>query len=192
VMPYPGTPPRSGTVYLAAADDSGLMVSYIQSVYRGFGAGLFIPGTGVALQNRGCEFKLDPGHVNYLQPGKRTYHTIIPGFLTKDGKPLGPFGVMGGYMQPQGHVQVIMNTVDFGYDPQQALDAPRFRWDGGLSVSLERGVGSDILQGLSDRGHQLTPTDMDSAYGHGQIIWRHGAGLVAGTEPRIDGTMAML
>jgi len=191
LTPYPGTPPKGGTVYLAAADDAGNMISYIQSLYHGYGSGLFIPGTGIALQNRGSEFKLDPAHANYLQPGKRTYHTIIPGFLTKAGVPVGPFGVMGGYMQPQGHTQVIMDTADFGADPQQALDTPRFRWDGGLDVSIERAVGSEVLQDLADRGHRLTVTGMESGYGHGQIIWRAGEGFVGGTEPRVDGAMAM-
>jgi gamma-glutamyltranspeptidase/glutathione hydrolase len=191
LLPHPGTPSGSGTVYIAAADSDGLMVSYIQSLYRGYGSGLFIPGTGIALQNRGVEFSLEPGHINRLAPHKRTYHTIIPGFMTKDGAPVGPFGVMGGYMQPQGHTQVIMNTLDFLMDPQQALDAPRFRWDGGLAVSLEEAAGADILQGLADRGHQISVTGMDSGYGHGQIIWRTDGGFVGGTEPRIDGAMAM-
>ena len=189
--PYPGTPPRGGTVYLAATDDEGLMVSYIQSLYHGYGSGLFIPGTGVALQNRGVQFSLDPGHVNYLVPGKKTYHTIIPGFLTRGGAPVGPFGVMGGYMQPQGHVQVVSDMADFGMDPQQALDTPRFRWDGGRRVSIEAGVGTAVLDGLAARGHELTVTGPESSYGHGQIIRRVGDGFVGGTEPRIDGALAM-
>ena len=190
-LPGPGTPPKGGTVYLNAADDEGNMISYIQSVYQGFGSGLFIPGTGVSLQNRGAEFKLDPAHANYLEPGKRTFHTIIPGFLTKDGEPVGPFGIMGAYMQAQAHTQVMMNTIDFGMNPQSALDAPRFRWDAGLRVNVEDIAGPAILQGLADRGHEVVPTGLDPIFGRGQIIWRAGDGFIAGTEPRVDGAMAM-
>ena len=119
-------PPKSGTVYFCCADDEGNMVSYIQSNYMGFGSGIVVKDTGISLQNRGSDFSLDPDDANCLMPGKRTYHTIIPGFILKDGKAVGPFGVMGGYMQPQGHLQVAMNYIDFHLDPQQALDAPRW------------------------------------------------------------------
>lgn len=114
------------------------MVSYIQSNYMGFGSGIVVPGTGVSLQNRGHDFSLDPKDANCLKPGKRSYHTIIPGFLLRgDGTPVGPFGVMGAYMQPQGHVQVVMNYVDFHLDPQQALDAPRWQWMRDNTVTVE-------------------------------------------------------
>jgi gamma-glutamyltranspeptidase/glutathione hydrolase len=120
-----GKPSGGGTVYLATADKDGNMVSYIQSNYMGFGSGLVVPGTGIALQNRGHNFTLDIHHPNHLMPGIRPYHTIIPGFLTKGQKAIGPFGVMGGFMQPQGHMQIVMNIVDFEFNPQSAIDAPR-------------------------------------------------------------------
>src|SRR5699024_5321295 len=132
-----GEPKASGTVYLATADKEGNMVSLIQSNYMGFGSGLLVPETGIALQNRGHDFSLDPKDANALKGGKRTYHTIIPGFLTKNKDAIGPFGVMGGYMMPQGHVQVLMNTIDFNLNPQAALDAPRWQWFKNNSVKIE-------------------------------------------------------
>ncbi len=191
------TPPRSeetkgGTVYLTAADGDGNMISLIQSNYMGFGSGLVVPGTGVALHNRGHNFSFDPDHHNCLAPGKKTYHTIIPGFLTKNGKPLGPFGVMGGFMQPQGHVQVVMNLTDFGHNPQAALDGPRFQWMKGLQVQLEKTVPSSIVQELLEMGHEITVTEENSGYGRGQIILRADNGtLIGGTESRVDGTVAV-
>ena len=138
-IPEPYEIPKGGTVYLATADGEGNMVSFIQSNYMGFGSGIVIPGTGIALQNRGADFSLDSDHPNALKPGKRTYHTIIPGFLTKDGQAIGPFGVMGGYMQPQGHFQVAINTIDYKLNPQAALDAPRWQWIKDNTVHVEPG-----------------------------------------------------
>ena len=184
-------PPKSGTVYLAAADGEGNMVSYIQSNYNGFGSGVVVNGTGIALQNRGADFSLDPEAANCLMPGKRTYHTIIPGFLMKDGLPLGPFGVMGAYMQPQGHVQVVTGLIDEGLDPQQALDAPRWQWLRDGTVILEQGYDPDTAESLKKRGHDLTVTSDHGAFGKGQIILRMDNGvLVGGTEPRADSSIA--
>ena len=188
--PTAGHPPRGGTVYLATADADGSMVSWIQSNYMGFGSGVVVPETGISLQNRGHTFSLDPEAANCLAPGKRTYHTIIPGFLTKAGVPVGPFGVMGGYMQPQGHVQVIMNALDFGLNPQAALDAPRWQWTEGRRVEVEA-FPQDVLAALRDRGHQLHGADV-GRFGRGQLIWRDpDSGVLAGgTEPRTDGCIA--
>jgi gamma-glutamyltranspeptidase/glutathione hydrolase len=192
MMPYPGEPYKGGTVYLATADDEGNMVSYIQSNYMGFGSGLVVPDTGIALQNRGHSFSLDPTHHNALEPGKKTYHTIIPGFLTKDGKPIGPFGVMGGFMQPQGHVQVVMNTIDFKLNPQAALDAPRWRWVKEKVVEVERHFPFHIAEELQRKGHRLNTALGFSEFGRGQIIWRNENGiLIGGTEARADGAIAV-
>ena len=185
--PAPGDPPRGGTVYLCAADDSGQMISFIQSNYLGFGSGIVVPGTGIALQNRGANFSLDPNHPNVIAPGKRPYHTIIPGFLTRDGAPVGPFGVMGGFMQPQGHLQVVLRTVDQQLHPQAVLDAPRWRWEHGRTVWIESRTPAAIVEGLRARGHDIVLVDEPSAFGRGQIIWRHGEALVAGSESRADG-----
>lgn len=191
--PKPGDPSISGTVYLAAADGEGNMVSFIQSNYMGFGSGIVIPGTGIAMQNRGHNFSLDPTHDNALEPGKRTYHTIIPGFMTKDNQAVGPFGVMGGFMQPQGHMQMVMNTVDFGLNPQAALDAPRWQWIKGKTVQLEHTVPEHIVRGLLRRGHQVEIAPHEGAFGRGQIIWRDPkTGVLAGgTESRTDGAIAV-
>ena len=189
--PLPGEPPRGGTVYLSTADDQGNMVSMIQSNYMGFGSGLVVPGTGIALHNRGNNFSLQSGHPNCVAPGKRPYHTIIPGFLSRDGQPVGPFGVMGGFMQPQGHVQVVMNTIDFGLNPQAALDAPRWEWERGKRVQLEHGTPAHLFHGLADLGHDVAWSNNRQAFGRGQIIWRNAEGvLCGGTEPRADGSIA--
>ena len=183
---------KGGTVYLTTADSEGNMVSLIQSNYMGFGSGLVVPKTGVALHNRGHNFSFDPEHPNCLAPGKKPYHTIIPGFLTKGGKPLGPFGVMGAFMQPQGHLQVVMNLADFGHNPQAALDAPRFQWIKGKKVHVENTVPQSIVQELHNKGHEVIVTEGNSGYGRGQIICRTEDGtLVGGTESRVDGVVAL-
>ncbi|EGO64721.1 gamma-glutamyltransferase [Acetonema longum] len=189
--PTAGQPPKGGTVYLATADGEGNMVSYIQSNYMGFGSGLVVPGTGVALHNRGCNFSLDPNHDNCLAPGKRPYHTIIPGFLTKDGRAVGPFGVMGGFVQPQGHLQMVMNTVDFGLNPQASLDAPRWQWTEGKTIEVEHQFPDCIAEALERKGHVIKRTVGNVTMGRGQIIWRDSQGVLAGgTEPRTDGAAA--
>ncbi|RXU67863.1 gamma-glutamyltransferase [Pseudomonas protegens] len=191
--PKPGDPHASGTVYLATADAEGNMVSFIQSNYHGFGSGVVLPDSGIALQNRGQEFSLDPAHANALAPGKRTFHTIIPGFLSQAGVPLGPFGVMGGYMQPQGHVQMVMNLVDFGLNPQAALDAPRWQWLGDMRVGIEQGASGDLANALARRGHQVQIAHDSLNYGRGQIILRDPVSGVfcGGTEPRADSHIAL-
>ena len=185
--PLPGDPPRGGTVYLCTADGEGQMVSFIQSNYAGFGSGVVVPGTGIALQNRGANFSLVEGHPNELAPGKRPYHTIIPGFLSRNGEAVGPFGVMGGFMQPQGHVQVIVRTVDQLLHPQATLDAPRWRWDAGRKVAVEPRTPLAIIEELRARGHDIQIEAEPSAFGRGQIIWRIGDALVAASETRADG-----
>ena len=186
-----GTPPKSGTVYLCCADGEGNMVSYIQSNYMGFGSGVVVTGTGVSLQNRGHDFSLNAKDANSLQPGKRSYHTIIPGFLLKDGRPVDPFGVMGGYMQPQGHVQVVMNYVDFHLDPQQALDAPRWQWMRDNTVTVETRFSMEMARKLQRLGHNIRADLSTPSFGRGQMIVRLDNGvLVGGTESRTDSNIA--
>ncbi len=192
LVPSAGKPPKGGTVYLATADDEGNMVSFIQSNYMGFGSGLVVPGTGIALQNRGHNFSMDPEHDNALEGGKRTYHTIIPGFLSKNGDAIGPFGVMGGFMQPQGHLQVITNLIDFNLNPQAALDAPRWQWVEGKKVWVESTFPPYLAEVLSRKGHDIEVQLEKGAFGRGQIIWRdqQSGTLFGGTESRTDGTIA--
>lgn len=176
---------------MCTADAEGNMVSHIQSNFRGFGSGIVIPGTGIALNDRGCGFKLDPRADGCIAPGKKPYHTIIPGFLMKDGQPLGPFGVMGGYMQPQGHVQVVMNLVDYGLNPQEALDAPRWQWLGGKKIEIESAFAPEVAEGLRRRGHDVTVADDFITFGRGQMILRGEDGVLIGaTESRADGCVA--
>lgn len=190
ILPEAGKPAQGGTVYLCTADGEGNMVSYIQSNYQNFGSGLVVPGTGIALHNRGADFSLEEGAANYLLPGKKSYHTIIPGFLTKGGQPVGPFGVMGKYMQPQGHVQVVQNMIDFHMNPQQALDAPRWQWIGGKEVLVEYSFPVEIYRKLQELGHHIRYSNDTASFGRGQIIWRREDGAyMGGTEPRGDGAV---
>eukprot|EP01103_Thecamoeba_quadrilineata_P002259 TRINITY_DN12246_c0_g1_i1.p1 TRINITY_DN12246_c0_g1~~TRINITY_DN12246_c0_g1_i1.p1 ORF type:complete len:543 (+),score=98.80 TRINITY_DN12246_c0_g1_i1:51-1679(+) len=185
-------PQKSGTVYLAAADEEGNLISYIQSNYEGFGSGVVVPGTGIALQNRGHDFRLDPNHPNALAPKKRSYHTIIPGFLSHNGRPLGPFGVMGGYMQPQGHLQVITQTIDGRLSPQAALEVARWRWSlDGRTIFVEEGFAKEKIEELRGLGHEVIVSKSNRGFGLGQIIWRtHNGLLVGGSDSRADGSVA--
>jgi gamma-glutamyltranspeptidase/glutathione hydrolase len=191
LTPEAGDPSQAGTIYLCTADEEGNMVSFIQSNYMGFGSGLVVPNTGIALHNRGNNFSLDPTLDNYIAPGKKPYHTIIPAFLGKDGKPVGPFGVMGGFMQPQGHFQVVVNSIDLHMNPQQALDAPRWQWVGGKKIEVERDFPYAITEELARRGHEISVVAESILMGRGQIIWRNEDGVLVGaTEKRADGTVA--
>lgn len=189
--PTHGKPFCGGTVYLCTADGEGNMVSFIQSNYKDFGSGIVLPGYGINLNDRGAGFSLNPELDDYLAPRKKPYHTIIPGFLTHEGEAVGPFGVMGAYMQPQGHVQVIMNTVDWLLNPQSALDAPRWQWIAGKEIWLESSVEPEIVEDLRRRGHEVRVLEDDTTFGRGEIIWRDSNGVLAGaTEPRADGVVA--
>lgn len=186
--PAHGNPAKGGTVYLTAADESGMMVSYIQSNYAGFGSGVVVPGTGISLQNRGYGFSLKPGHANIVAPRKRPFHTIIPGFLTQNGKPLMSFGVMGGSMQAQGHMQVVSRMVDYAQNPQAAADAPRWRIDTGLKVGIEHGVAAETVAALRARGHDMPQADRWSTdFGRAQLIYKMEDGYFAASERRTDG-----
>lgn len=188
VIPECGKPQASGTVYMCAADNEGNMISFIQSNFRGFGSGVVVPGTGIGLQNRGLGFALEEGHDNFAAPRKRPYHTIIPGFLTKNGQAVGPFGIMGGYMQPQAHVQVMLDYIDKGMNPQACLDAPRWQWSEGLKVSLEQAFPGHLVDALKARGHDISIELNPGVFGRGQIIFNTGKGTLMGaTEPRCEG-----
>ena len=185
-----GTPPKGGTVYLTAADASGMMVSMIQSNYMGFGSGVVVPGTGISLQNRAATFVMKEGHPNRVGPNKRPYQTIIPGFVTKQGKPVMSFGVMGGTMQPQGHTQVMVRIADYGQNPQAACDGPRFRWVQGMDVSVEDNFPPAVLEELRRRGHRIVTVNDYNQFGSGQMIWRLDDGYLAASDPRRDGQAA--
>jgi gamma-glutamyltranspeptidase/glutathione hydrolase len=182
-----GSPPSGGTVYLAAADARGRMVSLIQSNYMGFGSAVVVPGTGISLQNRGHGFSLAAGHPNRVAGGKRPFHTIIPGFVTRDGSPFCAFGVMGGPIQPQGHVQTITRMIDDRMNAQAVLDAPRWRWNGGLALDVEATADSSLREGLAALGHRVTVPDNSLGFGCGQFIVRRDDCYMAGSDPRRDG-----
>jgi gamma-glutamyltranspeptidase/glutathione hydrolase len=189
LTPAPGEPRRGGTVYLCAADGDGVMVSFIQSNFQGFGSGVVVPGTGIALQNRGRGFTLDPDHPNRVAPGKRPFHTLVPAMVLKDGAPWLSFGVMGGDMQAQGHAQVLSNLIDFGMNIQEAGEAPRFR-DSGNGLALESPFSAEARAGLTSRGHHLITST--GAWGgfQGILIDPKTRVLMAGSDPRKDGMAA--
>ena len=174
------------TIYLSAADSDGNMISFINSVFDLFGSGIVVPGTGFVLQNRGAGFTLEDGHPNQAGPGKRPFHTLIPGFVTKDGAPWMTFGLMGGSMQPQGHTQMLLNILVFGMDLQDAIDAPRFRHRSGYEVAIESPIGEEVRAGLAAMGHELT-VQGPSSFGGAQAIIRLDKGWAAGSDPRKDG-----
>ncbi len=184
-----GAPRRGGTVYITTADASGMMVSFIQSNYAGFGSGVAVPGTGIHMQNRGFGFTLEAGHPNRVGPSKRPFHTIIPGFLMQDGAPLMSFGVMGGPMQAQGHVQMVIRTHLYRQNPQAASDAPRWRFVSGRTVAVETAMDAATVAALRDMGHEITVEPPDNAFGFGgaQLIRRIEGGYAAGSDHRKDG-----
>lgn len=186
----PAIPTDHGTVYLSTADKDGMMVSFIQSNYLGFGSGVVIPNTGISMQNRGFGFAIEKAHPNCVGGGKRPYHTIIPGFVTYEDRPLMSFGVMGGHMQPQGHVQMMVRIFDYGQNPQTACDAPRWMVNQDSSVSLESGFSSDVIEELEDRGHKVSPRSFPSLsgdFGGAQLVFCLDGGYCAASDPRKDG-----
>jgi gamma-glutamyltranspeptidase/glutathione hydrolase len=193
-----GNPVKGGTIYLTTADENGMMVSFIQSNYMGFGSGCVEPEFGVSLQNRGHAFNLlanAHNPANLVAPGKRPFHTIIPAFLTQNGQPVMSFGVMGANMQPQGHMQTLVRMLDYKQDPQTACDAPRWRYNAGLEINVEAGMSTATVQGLAERGHQMEViNDSYQDFGAGQFIWRAGdpkvEGYVAASDARRDGLAA--
>ena len=186
-----GNPVKGGTIYLTAADECGMMVSFIQSNYMGFGSGCVEPEFGISLQNRGHGFSLAVGP-NQVAPGKRPFHTIIPAFVTKGGQPVMSYGVMGGNMQPQGHMQTLVRMLDYKQSPQAACDAPRWRFNAGLEINVEASMNAATVQALSERGHRMEViNDSYQDFGAGQFIWRAGdpkvEGYVAASDARRDG-----
>lgn len=189
-----GNPVKGGTIYLTAADENGMMVSFIQSNYMGFGSGCVEPEFGISLQNRGHGFSLKPG-ANQVAPGKRPFHTIIPAFLTRDGAPVMSFGVMGGNMQPQGHLQTLVRMIDYDQNPQAACEAPRWRFNAGLEINVEQQMDKRTVQELVARGHRMDVIDDNyQDFGAGQFIWRMGdpkqEGYLIASDSRRDGLAA--
>ena len=193
-----GNPVKGGTIYLSAADENGMMISFIQSNYMGFGSGCVEPTFGISLQNRGHGFSTNSNALNpanLVAPGKRPFHTIIPAFLTKDGRPVMSYGVMGANMQPQGHMQTLVRMLDYHQNPQAACDAPRWRYNEGFSINVEAAMDAQTVQGLSARGHQMDViNDSYQDFGSGQFIWLAGdpkkEGYVIASDSRRDGLAA--
>ncbi|MFT4713711.1 MAG: gamma-glutamyltranspeptidase/glutathione hydrolase [Candidatus Azotimanducaceae bacterium] len=175
------------TVYLSAADESGMMVSFIQSNYRGFGSGIVVPGTGISLQNRGSGFTTEKGHPNEVAGGKRPYQTIIPGFATHIGQPVMSFGVMGGHMQAQGHLQMMIRVFLHNQNPQAASDAPRWHLREDGVVCLEQGFDPSVIQELANRGHRIELNQPEHIYGGAQLIYKMASGYVGGSDHRKEG-----
>ena len=184
--PKHGEPKHSDTIYLTTAAEQGMMISYIQSNYWGFGSGIVIPGTGISLQNRGCAFSLVEGHPNRVGPNKRPFHTIIPAFVTNKDGPVMSFGVMGGDMQPQGHAQMMIRIFEYRQNPQAACDAPRWKVMQGLRVKVENGMNKEAFDGLVRRGHDVSKAHYFD-FGGAQLIYKLEDGYVAASEPRKDG-----
>lgn len=192
VFPEAGEPFCGGTVYMCTADKDGNMVSHIQSNYMNFGSGVVIPRTGIALHNRGNNFSLDENHDNIVEPFKKPYHTIIPGFIKQNGEAVGAFGVMGAFMQPQGQFQVVTNLIDFAMNPQEALDAPRWQWIDGMKIEVENDMKTGIAEGLKEKGHDVKVISDKINMGRGQIILKNEkGGYICGTEKRCDGHVAV-
>jgi gamma-glutamyltranspeptidase / glutathione hydrolase len=185
-FPTFGAPSGGDTIYLTAADANGMIVSYIQSNYMGFGSGVVVPGTGISLQNRGSGFSLVRGHPNCVGSRKRPFHTIIPGFLTKNGAPVMSFGVMGGLMQAQGHAQMVVRVVDYQQNPQSASDAPRWYVSPDQGVYFERSFDRSVVSALEARGHQPKEPPM-FGFGGAQLIYRLDDGYCAASDHRKDG-----
>ena len=193
LAPHGYPPAHHNTVYVSAVDGDGNACSLINSVFMSFGSGLVVPETGIALHNRGASFSLDPEHANRLEPGKRPYHTLIPGLVTRDGELWASYGVMGAMQQAQGHLQTLVNMIDFDLEPQQALDAPRFSVRLGEGIAVEDIAGADVARELASRGHPIMVTEAHSIlFGSGQIIRRDSdtGVLTGGSEPRADGFAA--
>jgi len=193
-----GNPVKGGTIYLSTADENGMMVSFIQSNYMGFGSGCVEPTYGISLQNRGHGFSVNAEGINpanLVAPGKRPFHTIIPAFLTKDGQPVMSYGVMGANMQPQGHMQTLVRMLDYQQSPQAACDAPRWRYNAGMEINVEAALSADTVHGLQSRGHRVAViNDSYQDFGAGQFIWRAGdpkvEGYVVASDARRDGLAA--